>query len=127
MRFHKGVNYVNNGCYARVPYTVALDFAHYFVKHGIPARYICREKGDGFREIGFDEDTENFDIMLAWLESWHDGHERCPFCDSVAQVYEDEANMHIRCTGCGCMSKGIPKWQEEENVWELWDKRIGKE
>lgn len=47
MVFRKGINYIDNGCYAKVPYTVAMDFAHYFVKHGIPAHYICRKKRRG--------------------------------------------------------------------------------
>ena len=124
MRFQKGISYVDNGCYAKVPYTVALDFANYFVKHGIPAHYICREKGEGYREIGFKEDAEGFDTMLAWLESWYEGHKRCPFCDSVAQVYEQGEHMHIRCTKCGCMTKGVSKWYEESYIWEFWDNRV---
>lgn len=124
MRHRKGISYVDNGCYARVPWYVATDFATYFVKHGIPAHYICREKGEGYREIEFKEDAEGFDVMKAWLESWHDGHERCPFCDSVAKVHEEGGYMRILCTGCGTMTKEIPDWREEEHVWILWDKRV---
>lgn len=124
MHFRKGISYLDNGCYARVPYGAALDFARYFIEHAIPAHYICREKGDGYREIGFEKDALGFDVMVAWLESWHEGHERCPFCGCVAQIYEEEKHMCIRCTNCGCMTKAVNRWHEEDYAWELWDRRV---
>lgn len=114
----------NNKFFVKVPYTTALEFAQYFIKHGIPAKYICREKGYGWRELAFDDDTENVDIMLAWIESWNGNHKRCPFCDSIASIHTDGDDVHVRCIKCGCMTKSVSKWHDDCYVWEFWDERI---
>lgn len=113
--------------FVKLRYPAALDFANYFIKHGIPVMYTCRPKGEGWREISFADDTENVDVMLAWIETYDKGHKRCPFCDGIGDIYVCDDDMHVRCTKCGAMTKATSRHHSEEYIWTYWNERARKE
>lgn len=130
------VKLINDKYTVKLPVSAALDFASYFINNGVPVLYECYGYDESHRSIEFTKDTANVNIMLAWVQRWEGGHNYCPFCGGVPEVYETEELYaqcrsdvsipltHIRCTKCGCMTDGIVYAQDDHAAWDLWDKRV---